>query len=44
MDAKQNAIFDFVSPLLKSALDGYCVSVIAYGQTGKNIYTICHRI
>lgn len=34
-DANQTDVFEFVSPLVTSALDGYCVSIIAYGQTGK---------
>lgn len=31
----QEDVFKFVEPLLKSALDGYSVCVLAYGQTGK---------
>lgn len=31
----QNDIFECVSPLVQSALDGYNICIFAYGQTGK---------
>ena len=40
-EADQGAVFEAVSPLVRSALDGYNVSVIAYGQTGAGkTYTV----
>lgn len=34
-NSSQEDIFDLVSPLIQSALDGYNVCIFAYGQTGK---------
>lgn len=34
-NSEQQDIFELVSPLVQSALDGYNVCIFAYGQTGK---------
>jgi hypothetical protein len=35
--ATQRMVFEEVSQLVKSALDGYKVAIFAYGQTGEKI-------
>lgn len=34
-NSEQQDIFELVSPLVQSALDGYNVCIFAYGQTGE---------
>lgn len=34
-NSMQQDIFELVSPLIQSALDGYNVCIFAYGQTGE---------
>lgn len=35
VDKGQDEIYDFVSPLISSALDGYNIAIVTYGQTGE---------
>lgn len=38
-NARQTDIFELVSPLVQSALDGYNICIFAYGQTGNLVYS-----
>lgn len=33
-DSSQDEVFSEIEPVIKSALDGYNVCILAYGQTG----------